>query len=132
MKVKRQFFTEENVERLYKEGGGLTLEEVAGLFKQDVEENMKEMKEGSVDFGEILEPYKGCGSVEEVTERAKGILEGDVQRAKGGGNVVFDVLNSGVFVGYFFSFYLFFSFLFFSFLFFSFLFFFSFSPLFPF
>ena len=101
MDIKRTFFTEEKVEELYKNSeGGLTLEALGELFAKDLEENMTRIgEEERVDVGEILEPYKGCESVEEVTEKAKKILAKDLGRAKGGTNVVMDLMNSGVFVG---------------------------------
>ena len=87
--ISRQHFTVEYLSSL-EHSGHLTLEDIAKAIRKDCELN-----NGNTPWAEIIEPYKGCETIEEFNSRAFELLTKDLETAINGTerNILVDVFG---------------------------------------
>ena len=92
MDVEVKHLTLDNVFRMKAMSkSGLTLADLGLLIQQDAKENKVDLN-----IDQILDPYSGCDSVEEVTARAQEILGQDIDAVKNSTNYLIDYVNKAI------------------------------------
>lgn len=92
-KIRRENFTLDNFLAL-KNDKNITLEDVAELIKKDCGLN-----DANINWSQIIEPFEGCKSVDDVNKRTAEILEADINAAglSSSDNIIVDIFGDAAF-----------------------------------